>query len=409
MYGLFYWLLFDLIKGGYALDTVSREGIAQALVAVGLFGAFVWLGSAIRVRSLPMVLVKSASLQLGPRAIFLALLVAFGLGMLCYAIPSGFDVRVMAAALLASRWAAPWSRGSLGGWDAFLDHLSYFGYMVPALTVSLANSIGSWLDRRVFVGLGASVIVTAFVAQGGSRRIVGVMIGAGLLTWLLQQFPIVRLKALVVVLGTVAALLTGMQFLLEYRAVGYGEAFVGDVDRRHFEPLHVDDNILRVGQVIELIPAQAQPVGFRWVLWVLVRPVPRVLWPGKPLDPGFLLPDMIGNTGASLSMSIVGEAYMAFGWLGEAAIGFLFGLLAARCNAIIARGEGPMRFLLYSFGAFALFAGLRSGIELVLMSYILLAWFAVEALVRQMAPTLLRQTSARAAHANAPAVRRAVV
>jgi len=41
------------------------------------------------------------------------------------------------------RWAAPWGRGQLGGWDAFLDHLQYFGYLLPVLTVVIGVILAS--------------------------------------------------------------------------------------------------------------------------------------------------------------------------------------------------------------------------------------------------------------------------
>ena len=51
----------------------------------------------------------------------------FALGMLNYAVPCNFNIFEMVHYLGQERWAAPWGRGQLGGWDAFLDHLQYFG------------------------------------------------------------------------------------------------------------------------------------------------------------------------------------------------------------------------------------------------------------------------------------------
>ena len=50
----------------------------------------------------------------------------------------------------SQRWSAPWGRGQLGGWDAFLDQMQYFGYVLPSLTALL-------IARRGFdVGIAVS-------------------------------------------------------------------------------------------------------------------------------------------------------------------------------------------------------------------------------------------------------------
>ena len=49
--------------------------------------------------------------------------------------------------------------------------------------------------------------------------------------------------------------------------------------------IRVDDNFLRMGQIVEAIPGTYAYTGFHWLLYVVVRPVPRVFWPEKPVDP----------------------------------------------------------------------------------------------------------------------------
>src|SRR5688572_31517468 len=49
----------------------------------------------------------------------------------------------------------------------------------------------------------------------------------------------------------------------------------------------------------------------RYVVYVMVRPVPRVFWPEKPVDPGFDLPTALGVEGVSYSYSVIGELYMS--------------------------------------------------------------------------------------------------
>ena len=67
----------------------------------------------------------------------------------------------------------------------------------------------------------------------------------------------------------------------------HGVLFSGESE---YDYLHVDDNFLRLAQVIQLVPAQHDYVYLQQLIFTAVRPVPRVFWPGKPIDPGFDLP-----------------------------------------------------------------------------------------------------------------------
>ena len=125
-----------------------------------------------------------------------------------------------------------------------------------------------------------------------------------------------------------------MQFMLNIRNLGYEEfAFRGESE---YDYLHVDDNFLRLAQVIELVPAEYPYLQFGQVWFTIIRPIPRVLWPGKPVDPGFDLPTALGMKGVSLSMSIIGEWYLSFGWIARH-----FRRLAARpAGALRQRAQG---------------------------------------------------------------------
>ena len=154
----------------------------------------------------------------------------------------------------------------------------------------------------------------------------------------------------------------------------------------HVKHLHVDDNFLRLAEIIQIIPERHPHTGMKWVVWVAARPVPRVLWPGKPLDPGFDLPSFQGMQGVSLSVSLVGELYMAFGFLGCLGGGLFLGYLAKTLAQVMRAGPAPGAVIIFGAGLLALFAGMRSGIDLVLMSYGVLAWIALAWGYRQLNP-----------------------
>jgi hypothetical protein len=173
-----------------------------------------------------------------------------------------------------------------------------------------------------------------------------------------------------------------LELILDYRGVGLREALaesrrIGDEDPDAEALVRVDDNLLRLAQVTAVIPKEHPYATWRYFLWVAVRPVPRVLWPAKPTDPGFDLAQHLGMRGVSLSMSVVGELFMAGGFFMVLFGGWLYGRVAGVLCWFFRRDRPPGYLIVYCAGLFALFVGVRSMIELVLMSYAIGAWFAL--------------------------------
>src|SRR5690348_14125344 len=219
-----YWLLLDLLQGVYPLQDIAADQVRKAFLAIGIFVVMVWLSALRRAWRLPKVLVVSISQEFSLNTYFGLAIACFVLGMLNFAVPCNFNVFEMVHYLGQERWAAPWGRGQLGGWDAFLDHLQYFGYLLPVLTVVIGRRAGL-RNPRTIVGVGMSVIVALFLAQSGSRRVIGVVIGMALILWVLDQQRL-RMKHLLTTVFAVVALLITLQVMLEYRNVGLG-ALVG--------------------------------------------------------------------------------------------------------------------------------------------------------------------------------------
>lgn len=377
-----YWLLLDPLQAAYPFDSIGQDDARLAFLAIAIFVSALWVGSLQRAWRAPAFVMRAASSELSPNTYFRVTLVAFVLGMLKFAIPCNFNLIEMFSYVGNSRWDAPWSRGQFGGWDAFQDHLQYFGYLLPALTVVLARRSG-WLSAKAILSGCMSVIMALFLSQGGGRRIIGVIFGMALVLWILTQTRL-RTRHLATVGASAALLLATLQFMLTYRNVGLGAAFGGDeavVNERDY--LHVDDNLLRFCQIIQLIPESYPYVYHRYVVWVLVRPIPRVLWPSKPADPGFDLPTALGVTGVSYSSSVLGELYMSGGLIAVAAGGWLFGRLAGVASRLLTQGPTFGAALVYSAMMMALFAGMRSMLELVLMSYVVVAWAALSSFAQR--------------------------
>jgi hypothetical protein len=376
-----YWLLLDLLQGVYSMEDITADQVRQAFLAIGLFVIMVWLGAIRRSWRIPKVLISSVSQEFSSNTYFGLALACFFIGMLNFAVPCNFNVFEMVHYLGQERWAAPWGRGQLGGWDAFLDHLQYFGYLLPVLTVVIGRRVGI-RNTRTVICIAMSIIMALFLAQSGSRRVVGVVAGMALILWVLDQRRL-KVKHLLTTGIAIVGLLIGLQLMLEYRnvglsvLVGQGEVTSGRAAKGQiFEEQHlrVDDNFYRLCQIIQLIPESYPFVYHKYLVYVIVRPVPRVFWPEKPVDPGFDLPTALGVQGVSYSYSVIGELYMSLGFIGIALGGWFYGRVASMASGLLARCATQGALVIYSIVVMALFSGMRSILELILVSYVVLAW-----------------------------------
>ena len=376
-----YWLLLDLLQGVYAMENITADQVRLAFLGIGLFVVMVWLGAIRRSWKIPKVLISSVQQEFSINTYFSLALACFFIGMLKYAVPCNFNIFEMVHYLGEQRWSAPWGRGQLGGWDAFLDHLQYFGYLLPVLTVVIGRRLGL-RNMRTLICVAMSVVISLFLAQSGSRRVIGVVAGMALILWVLDQRRL-RVKHLLATIFAIVGLLVALQVMLEYRNVGLsvlvGQAEVASgrsakVQILEEQHLRVDDNFYRLCQIIQLIPQSYPFVYHTYLFYVIVRPVPRVFWPEKPVDAGFDLPTALGVQGVSLSYSVIGELYMSLGLLGVALGGWFYGRVASTASGLLARCTTQGALVIYSIVVMALFSGMRSILELILVSYVVLAW-----------------------------------
>jgi hypothetical protein len=380
MVGFIFWLLLDLLQGAYDLRDASNAALRSAMMSIGVTAAAVWIGVMGKPWKAPQWLVSVTSQPLETRTIIRLVPICFVLGMLNFAYAVDFDIPAMFSYLGANRWAAPWSRGQLGGWNAFIDQMPYFGYVLPSLTALLIARNGLFKASTLFAAA-CSVIMLLFLSQGGGRRLIGVTVGAALLVWI-QSNPGLRLKNIVVIVVSAVALAFVSQFMLNMRAIGI-EAF--RERGSDYDYLHVDDNFLRLAQVIDIVPKDVPFVGAGQVYYAVVRPIPRVLWPDKPVDAGFDLSSAVGARGVSLSMSIIGEWYLGWGWIAVALGGWIHGRLAKAANTLRDAGRASGNPIVYGLAVMVLVAGMRSMVDLIIMSYALVAWWAVNRMLSRRA------------------------
>ena len=386
MVGFVFWLLLDLLQGAYDLREASAPALRDALASIGVSAAAVWLGLLGRPWKAPGWLVDVTNRPLDARTISRLVPICFVLGMFNFAYAVDFDIPVMFSYLGGNRWSAPWARGQLGGWNAFIDQMPYFGYVLPSLTALLIARQGL-IRFTTFIAIACSIVMLLFLSQGGGRRLIGVTVGAALVVWV-QAHPGTRLRNMLIVGVGAVALAFVSQFILNTRSAGVETFLERGSD---YDYLHVDDNFLRLAQVIDIVPQQRPHVGSGMVLYAIVRPIPRVFWPNKPVDSGFDLAQTVGLKGVSLSMSIIGEWYLSWGWVTVIFGGWLHGRLAKAANTLRDQGIANRNPIVYGMAVMVLVAGMRSMLDLIIMSYALVAWWGVN---RFLSPRDARQHAA---------------
>ena len=374
--GLIYWVLLDILQGAYRV-LVTQEAVEAEFGVLALFGVGICLGSACVSATQAAVPSGNDEKRLSPRAYIVAILVCFVLGIFDFLYKSDFDLVLVVQALGESRWNTPWQRDVLGDWGAFSYHLQYFGYLLPALVATLALQVG-WHNRWVILGIALSVVILAFHFQGGGRRIVGLIIGAGLCVWFLG-IPKVNWVRLLMLIALAVAVLVLMQFMLTIR----GEGLTDATYQASFDYLHVDDNFLRLAQTLELVPDSHPYVDWQYLYYVLVRPIPRVFWEAKPVDGGFDLAAALEVPNMGFVLTAAGEWYVMHGLPAVFVGGMAYGLLAGFVNRTLASARTSVDALVPSLWLMVLFLGLRTIVELLLSFYLILAWMVLRTILRQ--------------------------
>ena len=226
------------------------------------------------------------------------------------------------------------------------------------------------LKGRAIGGLVCAMVFLLFDSQSGGRRGPVAYLGAGGLAWLVANRKCLRMTHWLGIGGLVLAVALFTDFMLKTRNIGAANV---KYEVSSFTAVQADDNLLLMTYALKAIPEEHPYVGWVAPYYFLAYPIPRALWPGKPVDMGFDLAEHMGARGVSYTMTSAGEFYIMFGWPSLIAGGMLFGWLASWWTQILQRSETVLGAMVYSLGTMALFDGIRSLIVLIEVSYPILA------------------------------------
>jgi hypothetical protein len=141
-----------------------------------------------------------------------------------------------------------------------------------------------------------------------------------------------------------------------------------------------DNNMYLFCLMVKSYPDKYKYEGFNDFLAVLVNPIPRSIWPGKPILNGakdithqssFVLSGPLTMGTTSLSFSIVGDAYKSAGFWGILIYAFTFALFLLYFDGIIyyVRKRNPLTVGILGLVIFLAFWGYRAFFALISFLY----------------------------------------
>lgn len=308
-------------------------------------------------------------------SLFIPILVFFAISVFPLLYYEDFSPVQVVYGLLASRASqAAWTRGNFGDERAILLALRHFGTAAMLLSVVCAIDM-RWRDPRrwVLVCIGVSQAVLAFLSGSRSSLGMAVMSGVGFIVLTRAVHRRRRYQAAVII--TAALLLLVMQLMVQNRSVGFYDAETGRIRLdSSLVDLHVDGSFSDFLDVLSFFPESQEHTLGRGVVAVLVQPVPRVLWPGKPVSP--ISDYSAWKTGSSefggVSATSVGEFYADFGIVGAVIGGVCYGALlsvSSRLGAAVVAEPRRSLTVAYLFGVFILFQGSRNVPEMMSFAF----------------------------------------
>lgn len=397
MVGLVYWIVFDAAQGAYDLGNVSHEAVVNAFNGIALMAAAIWTGS---VLAAPLQSREATRepLKLNARFVFFAAIACFFLGMLRVFIACRLNPGCVVSAFYAPRFANAWSTANIGHFDTILLRLQYFAYLVLPLTVAL-HHLEKRISWRVIGTLFLGVLFLCILISTGGRRQVGMVMGSSVLVWVLLNRP-VKIRQLLFAGLFLLVILYVLQLMISWRNVGFAKAFSGEPEYAHAIKTHgfldIDKNLLFLARITDLVPEKYPYTGMQGVIFIATAPIPRTLYPNKPVNRGFPLAYILNlrkNPGWTWTTTAVGDLYLIGGFAAIFLGGLLFGVLAALCNRLL-YPVTVRRALLFGVSAMTLFIGLRAVHDIVIASFAILALWGITESRRWVAKSELEQHEA---------------
>jgi oligosaccharide repeat unit polymerase len=284
-----------------------------------------------------------------PRHVFLLFVLVAALGYLHILLAVNFDVFEMIRQMLLPRFEQSWTRGRYGDAYALLAELGALLYLVPPIAGLVYARSKEFQFSQKLVVTGVLLLCIFYAFSSGTRHILAVYIftffGSYFLNKEAPKIWVVGAQGLV----ALVVLLVVTSYMLAFREVG-----VENYSFAEHSPdrMYIDHNMIVISQLTEAFPAVYGFLGMEIPYIALVHPIPRALWPGKPIGLSVSVESIAGANPdtTTLASTFIGEAYVMGGMPGVLFVALLFGAVAQRWNRVGQQGTSGFSKLLYVSG-----------------------------------------------------------
>ncbi|MEP6913192.1 MAG: O-antigen polymerase [bacterium] len=370
--GVLFWVLFDPLLMRQGLEEFSPDVLLRTLLYTLVFIVAVWLAYLMPpYRGIARFFLRM-KLDSNHERIFWLVLTIYALAIVPVLVASGGGLTELWRSLLAGYSPdidTGMRRGMLGDQQGFLQSVARLLQLaVPFLGITIIRARVAIWKRWVVLFMMLSLISIIFFS--GERRVLAlIVLGPALYLYLSLTEP-AKKKWRLAFLAAALGLFWLMQAQVQFRSEGFYDFDAGVVETNPVE-MHRDNNFYWFTTAVDTMPDTYNFTG-EWIFaQVLVHPVPRFLWPGKPYTVG--LPFVRWeDIGASLSISVIGELYVSQGLWGIILGGLVYGWLARNWDQLRQYMQSAnMITVIYCLGLTLLLIGVRSFGDIVVNWYIL--------------------------------------
>lgn len=302
-------------------------------------------------------------LSFQPGHLFLFFLFAAFVGYLHMLLAVNFDLFEMLRQMALPRFSQSWGRGKYGDIYSLLYELGLLIYLLPPMAgLIYARKKEYTVAQKSMVAL-VLLLTLYYGFASGTRNLFATYVIAFLGAYFLTKPRIKLSQMLLLGVPSLALLLLATTYMLEFRGVGLGSY---STTQRHYDTLFIDHNMVNLSQLTQVFPDSIEFLGFEVPVNALIKPIPRALWPGKPEGLSSSIEEALGaGQGVTLSVTFIGEAYMAGGVFAVALAALLFGAAAEMWNRVGRDINSSYAQVLYASGFLCAAMAMRSILTMV--------------------------------------------
>lgn len=360
-----YWYLLEALRLPKDLERYSQGEYSFGLLCVVLsVVAFLIAYHGSRV-SLFAALGRRMALLNNPRVVWYLALSAMTVGFVSLLIYVNFNVLAFFEGLtgMTQRWTGGIERGRYGSWRTIFYELQTFLWAAVPLAICLLFMRRVPLSHRVVAGLFIAWMFLRTLFQGARSPLMLFFVPtAAAVFWTAGP----RLRRVLLVFGVPLGLIAGY-FLSAVIVAGRNEGKFDTGDA--FSTDYVGVEMFR--ELLFVVRAQGQGMTPQYgttYFTQLVNPIPRAIWPGKPVaDAGLIMAraygavDSKGEPFMTVSPGFLGEAYLNFGFLGVLIVPALAGCIVRSWDRLLPLAAMSLPALLvYAAGLPTIMASSRS-------------------------------------------------